>query len=68
MVLQRFVERALSNETLYVYGDGKQTRCFSCIYDVVNVLIKLMEEKNAEGQIFNIGTDEEISILSLAKK
>lgn len=68
MVFPRFVERALKGETLYVYGDGKQTRCFCCVYDTVEAIIKLMESKNTIGEIFNIGTDQEISILNLAKK
>lgn len=68
MVFPRFVERALKGETLYVYGDGKQTRCFCCVYDTVEAIIKLMENKNTIGEIFNIGTSEEISIFQLAKK
>lgn len=68
MVVPRFVERALKNEPLYVYGDGKQTRCFCCVYDTVEALIKLMNSKEAEGEIFNIGSMEEISIYDLANK
>lgn len=68
MVVPRFVERALKNEPLYVYGDGKQTRCFCCVYDTVEALIKLMNSKEAEGEIFNIGSMEEISIYDLANR
>ena len=68
MVFPRFVERALKGETLYVYGDGKQTRCFCCVYDTVEAIIKLMESTNTIGEIFNIGTSDEISIFQLAKK
>lgn len=68
MVLPRFIERALKNEDLYVYGNGKQTRSFCCVYDTVDAIIKLMSKDNAEGHIFNIGSNEEISIYELAKK
>ncbi len=68
MVLPRFIKRALRGEDLYVYGDGKQTRCFCCVFDVVKAIIGLMEKKETEGEIFNIGSNEEISILNLAKK
>lgn len=68
MVVPRFVERALKNEPLYVYGDGKQTRCFCCVYDTVEALVKLMNSKEAEGEIFNIGSMEEISIYDLANR
>lgn len=68
MVLPRFVSRALKGEELYVYGNGKQTRCFCCVYDTVDAIIQLMESKETEGQIFNIGSTEEISIIELAKR
>jgi UDP-glucose 4-epimerase len=68
MVLPRFVEAALKNEPLQVYGDGTQTRCFCHVSDVVDALIKLFETKEAVGQVFNLGSDEEISINDLAKK
>ncbi len=68
MVVPKFVKSALLNHPLTVYGDGKQTRCFAYVYDVVNGMIKLMSEKKAEGEIFNIGNDEEISIEELAHK
>ena len=68
MVLPRFVEAALANKALQVYGDGTQTRCFCHVSDVVDALIKLSETPSAVGQVFNLGSDEEISINDLAKK
>lgn len=68
MVMPRFVSQALKNEPLTVYGDGKQSRCFIHVSDVVNALIKLIEEPKAVGEVFNVGSQEEISIEQLAKK
>jgi UDP-glucose 4-epimerase len=68
MVLPRFVEAALKNAPLQVYGDGTQTRCFCHVSDVVNALTTLMETPGAVGKVFNLGGDEEISINDLAKK
>jgi UDP-glucose 4-epimerase len=68
MVLPRFVESALSNKPLEVYGDGKQTRCFCHVSDVVDALVKLMQTSTAIGGVFNLGSDEEITINDLAKR
>jgi UDP-glucose 4-epimerase len=68
MVLPRFVEAALSGKPLQVYGDGTQTRCFCHVSDVVDALVKLMNAPVAVGQIFNLGSDEEISINDLARR
>ncbi len=68
MVLPRFVSAALKHEPLQVYGDGTQTRCFCHVSDVVDALIKLSETPAALGQVFNLGSDEEISINDLARK
>ena len=68
MVIPRFVEAALAEEPLYVYGDGKQTRCFCHVQDVTRAIYKLANMPAAYGQIFNVGSTEEISILDLAKK
>ena len=68
MVIPRFVNQALRNEDLTVYGTGKQTRCFLHVKDVIKTLIKLMNNKDAVGRVFNIGSQEEISIENLAKK
>jgi nucleoside-diphosphate-sugar epimerase len=66
MVVPRFVERALKHEPLVIYGSGKQTRCFSYVDDVIEACIGLMETPDAPGEVYNIGSDEEISIEALA--
>jgi UDP-glucose 4-epimerase len=68
MVLPRFVEAALAGRPLQVYGDGHQTRCFCHVKDVVDALIRLSETKTAFGEVFNLGSDEEISIDDLARR
>jgi UDP-glucose 4-epimerase len=68
MVIPRFVAQALKNEPITVYGDGTQTRTFTYVKDVVVALTRLMESKQAVGEVFNIGGKEEISILDLAHK
>jgi UDP-glucose 4-epimerase len=68
MVIPRFVSQALKNEPLTVYGDGKQTRTFTYVKDVVWGLIELIEHPEAFGEVFNIGGIEEISILKLAER
>lgn len=67
MVIPRFVKQALANEPITIYGNGKQSRCFAYVKDVVNGLIKLAENQRAYGQVFNIGNDQEITIEELAK-
>lgn len=68
MVVPRFVKWALKDEPIMVYGDGQQQRCFANVHDVVDAIAKLSEEPGASGQVFNIGTNEEISILELAER
>jgi UDP-glucose 4-epimerase len=68
MVIPTFVKQALSGRPITVYGDGKQSRCFGYVGDVVGALIKLMDHKDAVGNVFNIGSNEEISILQLAQR
>ncbi|MDD4899228.1 MAG: GDP-mannose 4,6-dehydratase [Candidatus Omnitrophica bacterium] len=68
MVVPRFVEQALKNKNITVYGTGKQTRCFIHVKDVTSALIKLVGVPNTEGEVFNIGSQEEISIEDLAKE
>lgn len=68
MVLPRFVQQAVANEPLTVYGDGLQSRCFCHVRDVVNALIGLLAEPSAEGDVFNVGSTEEISMLDLAHR
>ncbi len=66
MVIPTFVKQALAGRPLTVYGDGKQTRCFGYVGDVVGALMKLMDNDAAVGQVFNIGSSEEVSILEVA--
>jgi UDP-glucose 4-epimerase len=66
MVIPNMISRALRGEPILVFGDGTQTRCFSAVSDVVRGVLTLMDTKSAEGEIFNVGTDEEISVLELA--
>ncbi|HEV7475289.1 MAG TPA: GDP-mannose 4,6-dehydratase [Pyrinomonadaceae bacterium] len=68
MVIPTFVKQALAGRPITVYGNGKQTRCFGYVGDVVGALIKLMDTPDSVGQVFNIGSTEEISILQLAEK
>jgi len=68
MVLPRFIEQALKNKAITVYGTGKQSRCFVHVKDVVKALIKLIDEPKAVGEVFNIGSQEEISIEKLARE
>jgi UDP-glucose 4-epimerase len=68
MVIPTFVKQALAGRPITVYGDGKQTRCFGYVGDVVGALIKLMDHSQSVGQVFNIGSTEEISIVDLAEK
>jgi UDP-glucose 4-epimerase len=68
MVIPRFIHQSLRNETLKVYGDGKQTRTFTYVKDVVWALMRLIENEEAFGQVYNIGGTEEVSILYLAKR
>ncbi len=68
MVIPTFVKQALSGRPITVYGDGKQRRCFGYVGDVVRALIDLMERPEAVGQVFNIGSDREITILELAQR
>lgn len=66
MVIPTFVKQALAGRPITVYGDGKQTRCFGYVGDVIGALMKLMDKDEAIGQVFNIGSNEEVSILELA--
>jgi UDP-glucose 4-epimerase len=66
MVIPRFVTQALSNSPITVYGDGSQRRCFGHVADVVRAVSDLMECDEAVGEVFNIGSQHEVSILELA--
>ena len=68
MVVPRFVNQALKGEDITIYGTGKQSRCFLHVKDAVETLIKLMNNKDVVGKVFNIGSQEEITIEDLAKK
>jgi UDP-glucose 4-epimerase len=68
MVIPTFVKQALSGRPITVYGDGKQSRCFCYVGDVVGALMRLMDEPKAVGEVFNVGSNQEITILELAKK
>jgi UDP-glucose 4-epimerase len=68
MVVPRFVQQALRGEPLTVYGDGQQSRCLCDVADAVRAIIGLSEEPAAVGQVFNIGSTEEVSILDLARR
>ena len=68
MVIPRFVAQGLRGEPISVYGDGKQTRCFTHVQDVVETLPKLLAAPDARGQIFNVGSQEEITIEALARR
>jgi len=68
MVIPKFVRNALLNHPITIFGDGKQSRCFGDVADITDGMIKLMNTKKAEGQIFNIGNDKEITIEALAQK
>lgn len=68
MVLPRFVDAALAGRPLLVHDDGQQTRCFGHVADVVGAVLKLMATPAALGRVFNIGSDQPISILELARR
>jgi UDP-glucose 4-epimerase len=68
MVLPTFVRQALAGEPIRVYGDGRQQRCFCDVADVVDALIKTIAHPAARGGVFNIGSDEEVSINDLAAR
>ena len=68
MVMPRFVRQALAGEPISVYGDGSQRRCFCDVEDVVRAITALADRPEASGQVFNVGNDEEVSILELAER
>lgn len=68
MVIPNFVRQALAGQPITVFGDGTQSRAFTHVLDVVGALLKLVREPRAIGQVINIGTSREISILALAER
>ena len=68
MVVPRFISAALKNEPLAVYGSGDQIRCFCHVDDAVRALLLVMDSEKSVGQVFNVGNNQQISIMELAKK
>jgi UDP-glucose 4-epimerase len=68
MVIPRFIAQGLAGEPITVYGDGTQSRCFAHVADVVGALVRLIGHPEARGHVFNLGNDEEITILDLAER
>lgn len=68
MVLPRFVDQALSDEDVTVYGSGTQSRCFTHVYDTVDALLGLIASDDAIGNVFNVGSSIPITILELAER
>ena len=68
MVLPRFVDAALAGRPLVVHDDGQQQRCFAHVSDVCRAVIRLMETPEAAGGVFNIGSDQPVRILELARR
>jgi len=68
MVIPSLIKQALSGSDMTVYGDGTQSRCFTYISDAVSAVITLAEHPATNGEVYNIGSTEEISILTLARK
>jgi UDP-glucose 4-epimerase len=67
MVIPRFVHRALRDEDLIVYGDGEQRRCFCHVRDAVKALMALLDHPGSVGNVFNLGSQEEVTINDLAR-
>ena len=68
MVVPRFVKQALHDEALTVYGDGQQTRCFTHVSDAVRAMMALMDSDHTVGEVYNVGSEQEICIADLAER
>jgi nucleoside-diphosphate-sugar epimerase len=68
MVVPTFVKQALTNRPITIYGDGNQSRCFTDVTDVTGALVKLMDHPGAVGEVFNIGSNQEVTIRELAER
>jgi UDP-glucose 4-epimerase len=68
MVVPRFVHQALRDEPITVYGDGRQTRCFTHVHDAVRAMIGLMDADHTVGEVYNLGSERETPILDLAER
>jgi UDP-glucose 4-epimerase len=68
MVIPAFVQQALGDQEIRVFGDGSQRRCFTHVSDVVEAIIKIAEHPRAVGEVYNIGSNQEVTILGLAQR
>jgi UDP-glucose 4-epimerase len=68
MVIPRFVEQSLAGAPITVYGDGRQSRCFAYVTDVVRILVGLADLPAAVGEIVNVGNDQEVTMAALAEQ
>jgi UDP-glucose 4-epimerase len=68
MVVPRLVRQALTNEPITVYGDGEQSRCFADVGDIIDATFKLASHPGAVGEVFNVGSTEEVTIYELAER
>ena len=68
MVMPRLVRQAVAGEPLTVFGTGRQTRCFCHVTDIVDALLRLLDHPDAVGEVFNLGSQDEISMLELANR
>jgi UDP-glucose 4-epimerase len=68
MVIPRFVSAALAGRPIEIHGDGSQTRCFCHVQDTIGALARLMDAKNVDGEIFNVGSTERVTIDELAQR
>jgi len=68
MVIPNFVDQALEGRPITIYGDGTQSRCFTHVRDVVGALMRLIEHRDAVGEVFNIGGTAEVTIAQLAER
>jgi UDP-glucose 4-epimerase len=68
MVVPTFVKQAMTGRPITIHGDGRQSRCFAHVSDVVRAIVALMDHPGAIGEVFNIGSDEEVTIQELAER
>jgi UDP-glucose 4-epimerase len=68
MVIPNMIVRALRDEPILVFGDGQQSRCFSAVSDVVRGVLMLADKRETDGEVFNVGSDEEVTVLELARR
>ncbi|MCC6614836.1 MAG: GDP-mannose 4,6-dehydratase [Anaerolineae bacterium] len=68
MVLPRFVRWAIAGDPIQIYGDGEQQRCFCNVHDVIRAVVTLADAQGVEGEVFNVGSTEEITIRDLAQR